>query len=95
MTVRDFSRRGKCYAGLPSAGDEFTIKKMLKTAVVNVLKRSWMLLVCIAAITVSMQTLRDTHVSFIALVLILLAALLAVGLVALPVEMHKLRNGRH
>jgi hypothetical protein len=67
---------------------------MFKTAVVNVLKKSWLLILGVVITSTAGLYWRDQHISLLALCLILLAALGALALVAVPVELHKLRNGR-
>ena len=67
---------------------------MFRNAVANVLKKSWLLILgVVVAGTVGMYW-RNEHISLFALSSIFLAALGGILLVAVPVELHKLRNGR-
>ena len=65
---------------------------MLGTAVVNVLKRSWMLPLAVAIPIMVGLYWRDQHISLFAFGLILLVALGGLLLVSVPIELHKLRN---
>lgn len=67
---------------------------MFKTAVVNVLKKSWLLILGVVIVSTAGLYWRDQHISLFALCLISLAALGGLVLVAVPVELHKLRKGR-
>lgn len=67
---------------------------MFRTAVVNVLKKSWLLILGVVVVSTAGLYWRDQHISLFALCLISFAALGGLVLVAVPVELHKLRNGR-
>lgn len=67
---------------------------MLGRAVVNLLKKSWLLILGIVIVSMASLYWRDQQVSWFALCLIFLAALGGPLLVVVPVELHKLRNGR-
>ena len=67
---------------------------MLKVAVFNVLKKNWLLVVAILTVSAVFQYWRENSVSPLMLFLVLLSSIAAGLLVALPVELHKLRNAR-
>ncbi|MFS2216260.1 hypothetical protein ACCD08_17290 [Telluria sp. Tellsp104] len=67
---------------------------MLKVAVINVLKKNWLIVVCILTVSAVFQYWREHSVSPLMLFLVLLSSIAAGLLVALPVELHRLRNGR-
>jgi len=67
---------------------------MFRTAVANVLRRSWLLIVGVVIATTAGLYWRNQHVSLLALCLISLAALGALVLTAVPDELHTLRNTR-
>lgn len=67
---------------------------MLKTALVIVLKRYWMLAVFIFLVNVVLQYWRADHISWALVLLTPMVVVLAVLVVALPIELHKLRNTR-
>jgi len=67
---------------------------MLKVAVFNVLKKNWLLVVAILTVSAVFQYWRENSVSPLMLSLVLLSSIAAGLLVALPVELHKLRNAR-
>jgi hypothetical protein len=65
---------------------------MLKVAIFNVLKKNWLLVVAILTVSAVFQYWREHSVSPLMLFLVLLSSIAAGLLVALPVELHKLRN---
>jgi hypothetical protein len=65
---------------------------MFGTAVVNVLKKSWMLPLAVAIPSTAGLYWRDQHVSLFAFGFILLVALGGLVLVSVPIELHKLRK---
>jgi len=67
---------------------------MLKLAIFNVLKKNWLLVVAILIVSAVFQYWREHLVSPLMLFLVLLSSIAAGLLVALPVELHKLRNAR-
>ena len=67
---------------------------MLKVAIFNVLKKNWLLVVAILIVSAVFQYWREHSVSPLMLFLVLLSSIAAGLLVALPVELHRLRNGR-
>jgi len=67
---------------------------MLKVAIFNVLKKNWSLVVAILIVSAVFQYWREHSVSPLMLFLVLLSSIAAGLLVALPVELHKLRNAR-
>lgn len=67
---------------------------MLKVAVINVLKKNWLIVVCILTVSAVFQYWREHSVSPLMLFLVLLSSIAAGLVVALPVELHRLRNGR-
>jgi hypothetical protein len=67
---------------------------MLKVAIFNVLKKNWLLVVAILIVSAAFQYWREHSVSPLMLFLVLLSSITAGLLVALPVELHKLRNAR-
>lgn len=67
---------------------------MFGIAVMNVLKKSWLLILGVVMVSMAGLYWREQHISLFALCLILLAALGALLFVAVPVELHKLRNSR-
>jgi hypothetical protein len=67
---------------------------MLKVAIFNVLKKNWLLVVAILIVSAVFQYWREHSVSPLMLFLVLLSSITAGLLVALPVELHKLRNAR-
>lgn len=67
---------------------------MFRTAVVNVLRKSWLLVVAIVIVSTASLYWRGQDVSLLAFCLISLAALGALVLLAVPVELHKLRKTR-
>ena len=67
---------------------------MLGTAVLNVLKKSCLLILGIVISSMVSLYWRDQQISVFGFCLILLAVLGALALVAVPVELHKVRNGR-
>jgi hypothetical protein len=69
-------------------------RKMIKVALINVAKRNWLLVACILATSCIAQYWREHSVSVLTLSLVLLSSIVAGLLVAVPVELHKLRNAR-
>lgn len=67
---------------------------MLKVAIFNVLNKNWLLMVAILIVSAVFQYWREHSVSPLMLFLVLLSSIAAGLLVALPVELHKLRNAR-
>lgn len=67
---------------------------MFRTAVVNVLSKGWLLVIGIVIVSAASLYWRGQDVSLLAFCFISLAALAALVLVAVPVELHKLRNTR-
>ena len=67
---------------------------MLKVAIFNVLKKNWLLVVAILIVSAVFQYWREHSVSPLMLFFVLLSSIAAGLLVALPVELHKLRNAR-
>jgi hypothetical protein len=67
---------------------------MLKVAMSNVLKKNWSVVVAILTVSAVFQYWREHSVSPLMLFLVLLSSVAAGLLVALPVELHKLRNAR-
>lgn len=67
---------------------------MFGRAVVNVLKKNWLLSLGVVIVSTVSLYWRDQQPSLVTLSLILLAVLGGLLLVAVPVELHKLRNGR-
>jgi hypothetical protein len=67
---------------------------MLKVAIFNVLNKNWLLVVAILIVSAVFQYWREHSVSPLMLFLVLLSSIAAGLLVALPVELHKLRNAR-
>ena len=67
---------------------------MLKVAIFNVLEKNWLLVVAIPTVSAVFQYWREHSVSPLMLFLVLLSSIAAGLLVALPVELHKLRNAR-
>lgn len=67
---------------------------MLKTAIVNVLRKNCLLVAGILMASGIAQYWRDHDVSFSMLFLVLFSALAAGLLVGIPVELHRLRNAR-
>jgi hypothetical protein len=67
---------------------------MLKVAIFNVWKKNWLLVVAIITVSAVFQYWREHSVSPLMLFLVLLSSIAAGLLVALPVELHKLRNAR-
>jgi hypothetical protein len=67
---------------------------MFGSAVKNVLKRSWLLILGVVIVSTVGLYWRDQQVSLFALCLILLTALGGLLLVSVPLELHKLRNSR-
>ena len=69
-------------------------KRMFRTAVVNVLKKNWLLILGVVIVSTAGLYWRDQHISLLVLCSIVLVPFGALILVAVPVELHKLRNGR-
>lgn len=67
---------------------------MFQTALINVLKKSWSPILGVVLASTAVLYWRDQHISLFVLCLISLTVLAAVALVAIPVELHKLRNAR-
>lgn len=67
---------------------------MFGRAVVNVIKKSWLLILGVVIVSGISLYWRDHQVSLFALCLIWLAALGGLLLIAVPVELHKLRNSQ-
>lgn len=67
---------------------------MFRTAVVNVLKKNWLLILGVVIVSTAGLYWRDQHISLLVLCSIVLVPFGALILVAVPVELHKLRNGR-
>jgi hypothetical protein len=67
---------------------------MLKTVIVSVLKCHWGLVASIVMITAFSQYRHEQQVSLVMIFLGFLAALLALLITAVPLELHKLRKNR-
>jgi hypothetical protein len=67
---------------------------MLKTVIASVLKGYWGLVASIVTISAFSQYRHEQQVSLVMIFLGLLAALLALFITAVPLELHKLRKNR-
>lgn len=67
---------------------------MFRSAVTNVLKKNQLLILSVVVASTIGMYWRNGHISLFALCLILLVALGGILLVAVPAELHRLRNGR-